>query len=461
MTKEKPYSFTFKTILGIKPSIYVPTIFLILIVSLILLLSSFFKILFREVTTIISWPTNAVVYVDDKIMGYTPLNLKLNSNSIITVKKEGFLETSISYTDNKTKLFFQLRNTDYPILEKSYKNASDWSLMSPEDISIRYRLPNLFSEDISDALYANEQSDIIDNYLESSLKLITNPFILSDYLRALVITKSETKMLSSKTIMESVRFIDNIMSERKSLAILISKTILDITDDDIYINLTNNHRNRLNRHVITFADKKRDIKIEEFTFKHIPASEIVPIDINYYHNIELDEFYILDTLVSQSAFQQFIEDRPKWSADNITNLLEENLVDKNYLLFNNSEEYITHISYYAAEAWCNWFNETQKIPEGFKVTLLEENMWYSVQYYNIIPESEAWQWTNNGFYLYDHFLTDDVGNFIDEFTQSHTKVVVGKNRYNDKIESGRGIQRADWCTPYLSFRPVLVPDEEI
>ena len=69
-----------------------------------------------------------------------------------------------------------------------------------QSLSKRYKSPNIFSESISDYLANNSKKTNLDSYFNSSIKLITNEYILSDYIRGLLIYNSDRKTLSPSSI---------------------------------------------------------------------------------------------------------------------------------------------------------------------------------------------------------------------------------------------------------------------
>ena len=244
------------------------------------------------------------------------------------------------------------------------------------------------------------------------------------------------------------------------LPLLIESKIITAKSVDLNIDYFKDLKERSNKVVntnaISFSKDKKDIMVDDFLFNYIPKSEIQPRDVNFLHNVSQDGFYILDKMVSRNNFSRFIKENPYWDTENKEILIEAGLVDRYYLDFDLENEYVTNVSFYATQAWLKWAMNNYNIPEGWSLELPTENMWHAATIYKNMEQNSAWLWTNQGFYLYDHYLSDKNGKLPKEFTDITPKTVVGRNRYINKKETGRGVQDATWCTPYLGIRPVLV-----
>lgn len=95
--------------------------------------------------------------------------------------------------------------------------------------------------------------------------------------------------------------------------------------------------------------------------------------------VEVNEFSIAQNLVTEHDWALFIEENPKWSRDNLDSLVEEGLVDTNYLKgitlspYINSIRPIRNISYHAASAYVEW--KSQK--DGVSYHIPTEKEWYT------------------------------------------------------------------------------------
>lgn len=466
-----------KPIYNIKPQIYIPIFYLFVFIIIISSLFIFPGLKDRgSYINITSSPLGASVYIDETRVGSTPLEVFVtNGYKKITLKKDNFNNKEINI-DIKGKIFFTLfkkdiqnhhvimdSNNGLSILDNSYQDASEWSLIDSSQINSRYRIPPILSEAVSDYFYSSDfNKSVLNNYLYSSVKLITSEYILSDYIKAILISTSDNRLPSVSSMQKTALLINKIVSERKNTPLLLYNRILQNSEikmnNDLYQKLNENHRKLINKNVTSFDEPERDINLGNLKFKNVPQSNIIPMGVNFIHGIQEDSFYILESLLSKENYLEFLDDNPVWKKINLNNLIADGLVDKYYLDFSNDEDYITNISYFAANAWCKWANERYNVPEGWVITLPSENRWFSALQFNVIKDNVAWQWTTNGFFLYDHYLTDSYGSYIESFTDITPRVVVGNNKYNTKAESGRGVQNSDWCTPFIGFRPVLIKE---
>lgn len=454
---------TLKPIMGIKPKVYIPSIYIILITLFITFVFIAPSIRRGYKINIISYPPNASVYIDNKRVGSTPLEIQITKgDKEILVHKSQFSPVKISKTiTKKEKMIFQLESQNgSEILNESYENMSNWSLFRDIDVNNRSRIPFIISESVNSYFYSTDfNNDQLNSYLISSLKLVTNEYVLSDYLRAISISASNNKIMTISSVKNTFLTLNNIINEQPNTPLLFYTKILNNSnlniDDDLFKQFTKMHKTSIEKGVIKFDKGKKQIKTKDLTFNYIPESLIKPVDVNFIHNIEQSDFYISDKMISRKSFMDFVKLNPFWDKSNIDYLIKNDLVDNYYLNFSDDNRYITNISYFAAMEWCSWANTFYSIPEGWKIALPTENMWHAATLYEGVDEVEAWQWTSQGFYVYDHFLSNTEGQFSPEYGFTSARLVVGKNKYNSKKESGRGVQKASWCTPFLSFRPVL------
>lgn len=478
MTEISQINVKLKPIFNVQPRVYIPIIYIFIVISLFFIVTIFPGIKNNgSLVTINSHPQGASIYIDNKNVGSTPLDIFIDKgNYNLSIKKSNFNTYNKGLSING-KIFLSLfkKNKDLininlellnasNILKQSYITMSKWSLLNKNDINKRYQIPFLISDSIMDFHSSkNIDKNELDLFLKSSIKLVTNEFILSDYLRGLMIAKSDNRLPSISSVINSTIFVADIIKEYPDVPLLLyNKIITDnslLLDSKYYSYLKDKHILKINKNLTKFDEKKDDVYINKIRFKYIPKSELTPNDINFIHSIKEEAFYISEYMITKESYYNFVNDNPKWSKENIKNLKNDGLVDNYYLDFSNDEDYITNISYYSALAWCEWANKTFDLPTGFKISLPSENMWFSSVMYGSIKNIDAWQWTNQGFYIYDHFLTNNMGIPISEYEIIQPRLVVGKNKYNTKIESGRGVQDANWCTPFLSFRPVLVKEK--
>ena len=98
--------------------------------------------------------------------------------------------------------------------------------------------------------------------------------------------------------------------------------------------------------------------------------------------VEVYDFSIARNLVNEHDWALFVEENPKWSKDNLETLVEEGLVDSNYLKgitlspYINSIRPIRNISYYAASAYVEW----KSGKDGVIYHIPTEKEWYTASF---------------------------------------------------------------------------------
>lgn len=462
-----------KPIFGIEPEKYILPIYgaiLFIIIFALLVLPGILK--YGTYITFTSTPIGASIYIDDKRVGSTPDTVFVHGGSReIKLVKENFTTTTEEVNvkgrvffsllfKKKSNLHFKLDSTySDDILSNGYNELSKWSLNPKQNI--RFKTPAYLSTSVIEYLNSsNPDISKLEEFLSSSRKLITREEILSDFLRALAVKNSQSKAFTISSLKESLIDIDDYLKESPNLELFIYSRILnEDSSNKRYDELIKRSKKLIDSSVTSYESSISNRRVNNYTYKYIPKGRFTPLaSTNFIHEIREDSFYISDRMVTREDWDAFVKDNPKWSRDNIDSLMEENLVDREYLE-SDREEYITNISYYGAIEWIKWANNRYNIPRGFSLALPTESQWLSAQNYGVLDNIEAWSWSSQGFYLYDHFLADIDGQFIKEFDHIEPRLVLGRNKYNKDSIDKRGVQKANWCSPFLGIRPVLLKDE--
>ncbi len=208
------------------------------------------------------------------------------------------------------------------------------------------------------------------------------------------------------------------------------------------------------------------------------------------------DFFIMDREVTAGLYRQFISENPDWSADNLSVLISENLVNEDYLKTFDSlsdDAPVNFISWYAAEAFCSWL--TGKLPASFSeysAGLPDEIQWEWAaatedQNTGVFTESEPgsalsvsgrfpnssgiydihgnlWEWCDNWYSPAGYLISsrDPALNTLSiENYQAVEKSVRGgswANKIDTVTVSTRGSQPPSWCTEFSGFRVILVKE---
>ena len=177
----------------------------------------------------------------------------------------------------------------------------------------------------------------------------------------------------------------------------------------------------------------------------------------------VDTFYIADTIVSEAAWEAFLGQNPKWQKENVEALTREGLANEEYLeKIHGAPAGVSGVSWYAAMAFCEWLSASippQYASWGYKVHLPTEAEWEHAAKTGIpdSAESSYWEWCEEPYVPLSFLSAPPVG-------LSPERPVKGGSWVNQRdavgIES-RASLPPSFCSPFVSFRPVLVPGRNL
>lgn len=195
-------------------------------------------------------------------------------------------------------------------------------------------------------------------------------------------------------------------------------------------------------------------------------------------DVYVDEFNISRAPVSQYLYSLFVNENPKWSKDNIDNLISDGLVDRNYLkgialsTIYPSYSPITNISYYAAEAFSNWLttrsNKTVIIPneEQWSLAAFSSNDFKNNNYATSLTSLDTdktspilmlggvWEFTSSIFSPYSRLLNESsILENIKRMNIDADIIVKGGSILNKNTSiNSVGVMEKDATFDYLGFR---------
>lgn len=527
-----------KPIFGITPGIYLTVIY-----GLILLLGLFLLLVYPGIKnngTIVfidTFPVGAAVYADDTYKGSTPVRIFVSKGTReIRIEKKYFehliLKKDISgrilgslLFPKKLKIYENLTLLDEEeLLQDRFRQLSSFALI--KDYYDRYQMPSLLSETVT-AYLAGIKSDNTENlydFLYSMRVNMGSPEMVLDYIKAisLINSKINSSKISGIEADEQPDFsiILNYFSDKKNINGLVlgiikayplnkRKNIIENLEkiEGVKSIINNLYPESFkiepsNIPVVTgktaIINNNRFIGISSGIYLTGPSLQkntqlLLKDEIltSFPHKETITEFYILEKEITRKDYALFLDENPDWKIENISSLIEKNLVSKDYLSlqdFTDQGKPVSNISWYAAAAYCGWL-ETKLPPfmSGYTVKLPSEAEWEiatglntSTSSNSIFQESNEssaksvdfsrrgaadlydtmgnlWEWCDNWY-----FPTDSVnGNFGLPGTSwdGVEKAVRGGSWANLETEievSTRGSQNPVWSTPFLGFRPVLV-----
>jgi hypothetical protein len=170
-----------------------------------------------------------------------------------------------------------------------------------------------------------------------------------------------------------------------------------------------------------------------------------------------EPFLISETEVSKEAFEQFLRERPQWGRDRRPALVDEGLVNGDYLIPSEGDSACA-VSWYAAMAFCAWLGES--LPpsmDSWELRLPTEAEWERAAGAEGLRDMTggAWEWCADPFAPLP-FLSAPARAI--EAVGSPRRPVRGGAWINTGIDAGaRGSLPPELCSPFVSFRPVIVP----
>jgi hypothetical protein len=168
-------------------------------------------------------------------------------------------------------------------------------------------------------------------------------------------------------------------------------------------------------------------------------------------------FLIAETEVSKEAFERFLQERPQWGRDRLPALVDEGLVNGDYLGPSEGDS-VTAVSWYAAAAFCAWLGES--LPpsmNAWELRLPTEAEWERAAGAEGLRDMTggAWEWCADPFVPLPFLPAPPAAV---EAVGSPQRPVRGGAWINTGIDARtRGSLPPELCSPFVSFRPVLVP----
>jgi formylglycine-generating enzyme required for sulfatase activity len=210
-------------------------------------------------------------------------------------------------------------------------------------------------------------------------------------------------------------------------------------------------------------------------------------------------FFIASDEVSCALYGRFLEENPEYGPENRGKLVEEGKVSEDYLqdweTLKGSKLPVSSVSYYAASAYCSWL--ASKLPERMQdshtVRLPQEYEWEVAALFSDTADpvlfetgidgprpvgtgrqsaagvdgsvlknmyGNLWEWCDNWYGANNFIYYDWKGNYRNRQTYPALEKCVRGGSWAVMQElvtiRSRGSQPAQWCTPFLGFRPVIV-----
>ena len=481
---EKPVEIKLKSIFGIPPGLYLIILYTFIGISILFLV--FFLPGIINNGSLISFgttPNGAATYCDDIYIGSGEFSEFIPKGiHTFSFKKYGFETENIELNIRGRVIFswifprresitssMKLNSLDNYLYNKA-KTLYEWSYIT--DYSSNYFYPEIFTELATELsltkLSASEIPRVTEFYKHTSA-LISSDEMLADYMVGGEILSSA--YLSEFTEKMHVELLQEYFSGND----IFSAAIFDQLQNDIQQEKKSNYLSKfsvLDTPFITLH--ANDVFIGNPKFQN--GSSLT----EYPSVVEINQFSIAVREVSVKDFARFVESNSFWSINNKHTLIQNGLVDDQYLLDIDlqipDDMPIRNISWYAADAYCNWVSDS--IPneyENLYMTLPSKEQWQyaastfsgtytstisSAPVFTILPVNfmgNVWEFSSDTFLPTGSALYRSIDTELnEEWTQ---RIVLGGSWANSPSDISSytiGSIEPSSCSEFIGFRPVLL-----
>jgi hypothetical protein len=197
--------------------------------------------------------------------------------------------------------------------------------------------------------------------------------------------------------------------------------------------------------IIPASNTLRRIDISGMTFMDIPEGKM----IGNREEAVLKNFLIGENHVTRSLFENFLNENPEWMNEYTDYYVEEISVMPSEIF---NREIITGITWYAADAFCQWL--TKRLPpsySGYEVRLPLEIEWeYAAMFGIKSMEDPIWEWCADPFAPLQ-FITAPQNAIKAAGSPERTL----RGRPSAAAEETRASLPPDLSSPFVTFRPVI------
>jgi hypothetical protein len=475
-----------KPVLGVRPGVYLAGIY-----SLIILIALFFALVYPglsnpgSVAVLDSEPLGAAVRVDGVYRGTTPCEVFVpRGERLIEFILPGFNPRSIE-TVMPGKVFasvFVPRRTPIAaVLEAVFPleplilgaaEYAEWSLAG-EPTAV-YQVPPSLSEGAYRAGPAAADPlvrEAMDGILDASLRFAATRAATRDFLRARFLVDNAGLSPSPITALNSARNILAGLDENPAAAAALAdqlgaETAALVRESAWYAGAVSRAASPADGEAGDSRDAFprpaiQSLEIRGLTFREAAGGSFVTQG-SFPRRASAGNFLIANSAAPLSAWEAFLADNPRWNLQNMAVLKEQGLVTEDYLVpFEDgpSGATISSVSWYAAEAFCEWL--TTLLPpslSSYEVRLPTEIEWeYAVSSLSGIRETTGgfWEWCEDPYAPLDFFPAPaDAVSLVG----SPERSLRGGSWVNQpgSVNIGTRASLPPYiCSPFVSFRPVI------
>ena len=469
-----------KPILGIKPGYYLALIYGVILVIIVFLI--FINPGIKNPGALISVktePLGAAVLVDGVYMNASPCEIFIPKGSrTIELKMPGFVSKLIK-KDIGSRLFasaifplkFVINEELSPlpsaeaIIDAFVNEAADYAAWSfAGEPSAAYQIPLSLSEGVYRFGPAASNPAVrksMDDIIHAGSRFAATRAALRDLIRAKTLLDNQGLSPSPLSLLASAGEALAFLSENPGASQWLGETLQGESASVVKSS--------------SWFRASRENKIEGRktgtlqTYGNLRFTEISYTTILEAGAGQTGRIYIADAPVSVNAWNLFLESKPEWKIENREALVLKGLVDSQYLedwdlsgQYSGSASAIPAgaaacVSWYAAQAWCEWYSSRLPASEGLEARLPAEAEWELAAKTGLGRRGEFWEWCEDpyaplGFLSAPAAAINALG--------SPERSLRGGSWVNTQGSFGietRASLPPSFCSPFVSFRPVLVP----
>lgn len=516
-----------KPFLGMKPGLYLTIFYAFLVVVVLFLLLVLPGLRrFGSVVAFTTTPPGAAVFVDGRFLGATPLQafvpagshtLELQKPYYDSVERKitigGRLFGSL-FAPRRVEVSATIRIGDLSkLLAGAFAGIGRWALVST--VVPNYQLPPIMSHTVRDAVESKGFTDYsaLARFLAESARDVHNQFLLRDLLSAEGYLYARGAMATPAALLAMVDGFAQAAQSNPQLVLwayhsLPSSMQKQVSGTAWFEDLEKGYAEAIGSGAPEVGGTTAPaLSIGGIRFVPVPAGRFAmglergvkpPLPSNsglqLAHRVDVASFSMAATDVTGAQFERFIAANPQWSPARRAELVREGRADSSYLSTWSStagSSYpVTFVSYYAAQAYCDWL--TSLLPgylSGWRVRLPSEAEYEWAAGMDVNPRrsvfhdtahglepagsgapnslgiydllGEVWEWTDTWYLPADYLLAPwRAGRSFEPMSYfPAAEVAVRGGSFASSREgvgyTTRAAQPPTWCTPFLGFRPVL------
>ena len=455
-----------KPILGIRPGVYLTFLY-----SFILLLILFFLLVFPglrnpgAILIVKSNPQGAGIRVNDVYMGSSGSRIFLPKGSYtIQAVMPGFNSTSAVHEIPSRvfgSLFFpRIYNVELKLTTEDIAGAfayyagefAAWSFGG--EPTEAWQIPLSLSEGayrIGGSLRENPAAQRqLQEILTAASRFTVTRAALRDITRAKILLDNHGLAPSPISLLGSISDILKFLSDNPGSASWLAGLLPAEASSTI---LSSSWGNIFSTPLNIFSSQETGvlerISIGGTIFREVPSGVLTggPVTSNRMsHAVDVSGFLIAENPVSRQSFEAFLTENPQWT-EHLTDYFPEEI---SVIPAGSYErEIITGITWYAAEAFCQWL--TSALPPSMadmEVRLAKEIEWEYAALSGIVMGDPGWEWCADPFAPL-------------QFIRASGEAILtaGSPEKTLRTSSGRASLPPEFSSPFVTFRPVIAPKE--